>query len=378
MSPVLWYSNAIVKKQMQNFVILCCVVAGLCVAPSARAAAPTNEDVAEAFAPVFYQGLGDKPRYDYITRFDFDGDWKGDNNWENADSQKASFLPYIYYAVSETQTHYFIHYAVFHPRDVKGGDKKGALLSELLREGAKAGGKYDPTGLLDEAVLAHENDMEGCLVVVAKDGANLDEARVVFVETLSHNRFLKFAPVESDNKDFAKFTQQGQFVRLFIEPKGHGIEALREENRKEGRKLLPYALGQKATSPTRENEDGAAYELLPLSTTLWPRAQKGVGETFGEVKDYGTFKIQVPAANGKTATRSLKVGSIGAAFNGKEGMPNAARPPWGWFDAADKGQPAGFWFFTPAETVKRHFKLDDKFSLVYLRHPLLLETAKTK
>ena len=44
---------------------------------------PTDDrEVAARFAPVFYQALGDKPRSDYITNFDFDGDWRGDNNWD--------------------------------------------------------------------------------------------------------------------------------------------------------------------------------------------------------------------------------------------------------------------------------------------------------
>ena len=37
-----------------------------------------DEEIAARFAPVFYQALGDKPRSDYITNFDFDGDWRAD------------------------------------------------------------------------------------------------------------------------------------------------------------------------------------------------------------------------------------------------------------------------------------------------------------
>lgn len=39
-----------------------------------------DKQIAAQFAPVFYQGLGDSPRSDFITNFDFDGDWKSDNN----------------------------------------------------------------------------------------------------------------------------------------------------------------------------------------------------------------------------------------------------------------------------------------------------------
>jgi len=139
-------------------------------------ASATDRDIAARFAPVFYQAIGDKPRGDYITNFDFDGDWRGDNNWKNTDDKKFTLRGYIYYSVCETATHYFIHYAVFHPRDYKGGQTKGRLLSDIIREGVDIANKYDPTGLAAEATVAHENDMEGALVVVAKSGADLAKA----------------------------------------------------------------------------------------------------------------------------------------------------------------------------------------------------------
>src|SRR5258708_7175038 len=114
---------------------------GATVALSQKTAAEeTNEAaVAARFAPIFYQALGDKPRSDYITNFDFDGDWRGDNNWEHTDDKSFPLRAYIYYAVSETQTHFFIHYVVFHPRDYKGGERKGLILSEIIREETKRG-----------------------------------------------------------------------------------------------------------------------------------------------------------------------------------------------------------------------------------------------
>ena len=83
--------------------------------------ASLDKQIAVQFAPVIYQGLGDQPRYDYITNFDFDGDWKGDNNWGNAANKKHLLRAYVYYSVIETATHYFVHYAFYHPRDYKGG-----------------------------------------------------------------------------------------------------------------------------------------------------------------------------------------------------------------------------------------------------------------
>ncbi|MDE0828382.1 MAG: M48 family metalloprotease [Vicinamibacterales bacterium] len=148
-----------------------------------------DHEIAGRFAPTFHQALGPESRFDYITAFDFDGDWRGDNNWVNAADERRSLAASVYYAVSETRTHYFVVYAAFHPRDYKGGNERGALLSEVLRVG-----DFDPTGLSQDAVLAHENDMEGVLVVARKAGPEPRFAEVVRVETLAHNAFLKYTP----------------------------------------------------------------------------------------------------------------------------------------------------------------------------------------
>src|SRR5262249_54037654 len=189
-----------------------------------------DREIAKAFAPNFIQGLSDPQRLDYITNFDFDGDWRGDNNWENAANTKYPLLAYVYYSVTETRTHFFIHYAAFHPRDTKGGNQRGAALSELIREGAQTGSKYDPTGLSDEAVLAHENDLEGCMVVVRKNVDGVGAAQVVYVETMAHNRFLKYLPEGSAASGVKQISLKKGRPRLFVEPKGHGIEAFTGTN----------------------------------------------------------------------------------------------------------------------------------------------------
>jgi len=153
-----------------------------------------DHEIAGRFAPTFHQALGPESRFDYITAFDFDGDWRGDNNWVNAADERRSLAASVYYAVSETRTHYFVVYAAFHPRDYKGGNERGALLSEVPRDGARRVGDFDPTGLSQDAVLAHENDMEGVLVVARKAGPEPRFAEVVRVETLAHNAFLKYTP----------------------------------------------------------------------------------------------------------------------------------------------------------------------------------------
>lgn len=338
-----------------------------------QAQSKSETAIAERFAPIFFQALGDNPRSDYITNFNFDGDWRGDNNWANAENKKFPLLAYVYYAVSETSTHYFIHYAVFHPRDYKGGEQRGLFLSDLIRQGAKIVGENDPTGLMDETAVAHENDMEGTLVVVAKNGKDPSAARVEFVETLRHNVFVPYVAGESRNPRFTTVKSFGDRVLLYIEPKGHGIEAyLGDIKQTLGKQFLIYKYYGIADNPERRTSDTIGYRLLPIETTLWPKAQIGLrakGKTFGVAHDYSQISVSIQLANGRAVKRKVKLGGLGSAFLGKVGGINMARPPWGWFDTNRRDDPLGLWFFDPAGVTKRNFDLGESFSTVYIRLP---------
>lgn len=359
------------------------LVLALLLASTNIATAQNNEvlkrdaDIAARFSPVFYQALGDKPRSDYITNFDFDGDWRGDNNWANAGNTDIALKAFIYYSVAETATHVFLHYAVFHPRDYKGGEGRGAILSELIRQGIELGGKYDPTGLAEEATLAHENDMEGALVVVRKkNDDDLSEWRVEFVETLQHNTFMRYQTGESGKT----VRLEDERPALYIEPKGHGIEAFVGDRRQTSRKdFLRYVYGANADSPDRVDavcrdlettqcEKSVSYELVPL-LALWTKAKSEANETYGVVFDYGQVSISTKLTQKAASDKKFKIGKVGCAFLGKMGGVNMARPPWGWFDRERRDDPLGQWFFDPAKVVKRDFGLNSNFPTAYIRLP---------
>lgn len=334
---------------------------------------PADIEIAARFAPVFHQGLGENPRSDYFTNFDFDGDWRGDNNWDNAANTKFPLRAFVYYAVSETRTHFFIHYAVFHPRDYKGGEQRGVILSELLRQGAAKLGDRDPTGLMNEATLAHENDMEGALVVAAKNGADPAAARIAYVETLRHNTFVPYVVGEAAQPGFEKLRLQDGRVLLFIEPRGHGIEAFTgETGQSAGKGTLIYKYTGKAEDPAGRTSGPVGYELLPIETTIWKKARSGSREragTYGSAYDYSSIPIQLIDAKGAVSTKRFNVGLAGSAFLGKAGGVNMARPPWGWFDSRRRTDPLGRWFFDPATGIKRSFGLAESFPTAYVRRP---------
>ena len=363
----------IVAMLPRRLLPVCLLVSCLSGVAFSQSAARERE-IAAAFSPIFYQALGDKPRSDYITNFDFDGDWQGDNNWDHTDDKKFPLKAYIYYSVSETATHFFIHYADFHPRDYKGGETKGRILSEIIREGVKEGTEHDPTGLLEEAGVAHENDMEGCLIVAAKHGNDLDKARVVFVETLHHDDFSRYLPGETAPKGFEVFRSDGAHTLLYVEPKGHGVEAYTGDEKQAGKKeFLIYKFTGKAEDPEQQKDGSIGYDLLPIQTTLWAKAEKGLADganiAYGESHDYGQIAISVVQSNGRVATRKITLGKIGSAFRGNTGGLNMAHPPWGWFDKHRRSDPLGLWFFDPARVIKRDFTTDESFSTTYLHLP---------
>lgn len=71
--------------------------------------------LAAKYAPIIYQATyKDAPHYDYLTRFDFDGDWAGKNNVDSL--KKATKLEsHVYYDVIESKSHYYITYLFFYP-----------------------------------------------------------------------------------------------------------------------------------------------------------------------------------------------------------------------------------------------------------------------
>ena len=325
--------------------------------------ARTDAAIAERYAPVFRQALGTSPRYDLIARFDFDGDWVGDNNWDNAADERLELGGAAYYSVSETGTHYFIHYAVFHPRDYKGGNVGGVLLSEIMREGAERHGDYDPTGLAASAVLAHENDMEGALVVAEKR-----RGRVVYVETLPHNQFLQYG-VDGAGASGTVPVDDGRPV-LYIEPRGHGIEAWAETGERTSGRHVVYRAGRDGSPAqpvgTRRLES-ADYALVSMLDDLWPRARAGASATYGDTFDYADWAI----VGGEDEPVEVTLGPLGSRFRGAVGGRDMARPPWGWFDLDETDRRQGEWFLDPAGTTKRHFGLGGDFATSYVYHPIL-------
>jgi hypothetical protein len=165
-----------------------------------------------------------------------------------------------------------------------------------------------------EAGVAHENDMEGALIVVAKNGKSLELARVVFVETFHHSDFSPYLAGESAPKGFGVFKTDEQRVLLYVEPKGHGIEAYSgDEKQTADKQFLIYRFSGNAEDPDEQEDGPVGYELVPIQTTLWPKARFRANDqtaTYGTWNDYGDISISIVQQNGRVVVRKIRIGKI--------------------------------------------------------------------
>ncbi len=314
--------------------------------PAFPAGRPTNQELAEHYAPVIYQEAHSEV-LDFITRFDFDGDWDGSNNWRNAYSFDLN--AYVYYGVIETTRQYFITYAFFHPRDYTAQPMEG----------------YAPK-------MEHENDMEGCTLLVKKDKSRWGVPLVL--ETLAHDHFYVYT--NSSVRDVAPRNVQpsGSIVfvprspgagdevpAVFVEAEGHGVRGAGDEILRDGFEHpgIIYRLdGRGSELPESNRDQDVSYQLVAIESSLWPRRHDvGESSTYCCGADY-----------------SLAEGGYarwGDSFNGPIGGC-AARPPWGWDQANDGPIEKGDWFRDPARTFGYQLNIGG-LGGGYLHNPYLEE-----
>ncbi len=324
--------------------------------------------IAERFAPVLFHrqaGTAEQHRFDYPTVFDFDGDWIGNNNWEHAADPKYALWSYVYYSVLETEEHYFIHYAVYHPRDWSVvQDNYRGVLDEIQQ-------KYKDIlngTLRNEMEFNHENDLEGALVIVEKHAAG--GPRVVAVETLAHNHMLigiseraETLEVAGSQKSEPLELENGRPM-LYVESQKHGIHPWAEQKGSDPIVVMRYG---KAVDFSDVKGPSTTYDLVPIYKTLWAHARitHTPDTSFGTVMDFGERFCEIEGAQ----KPACAFGTVGAAFRGDVARPNAAETPWAWIDKDDPDLPTGAWFFDPAVVLERHFRT--RSTGRYLYHPYL-------
>ncbi len=308
-------------------------------------------DLAEHWSPFLAQETWFEPKSDYPTRFDYDGDWNGANNWQNRDNGTSQ--AYVYYAVMETATHWFLIYNVFHPRDYSDKCVAGSC---------------------------HENDNEGLILTIAKDGGPYGRLQVM--ETLAHNNVYSFVAADGIRAGIhnidgpVEFYQQTHPI-VFIEAGGHGIYGTASDHARYDAARDTFTAGTGVTyvykgvaeRPRHPNDRLVGYELLPVYQHWWVKANRDSGWSEPTFDDYFTY-----TPNGARPRAACQ--TIGGAFLGRTNGVNMAKPFWGWHDNRTRKRDVlavGQWGLDPAYAVSQNlrFPAAEPFSLTYVFNPYL-------
>ena len=274
---------------------------------------------ARRFAPVLRQDTASEQ--DYLTAFDFDGNWLGDDNWENQPAYPAEAV--VYWAAVETETHAYLTYGFFHPRDYS---------------------------VVNTSLTAHENDLEGALLAVEKSP---DGPRLVALETIFHHQFLRVVvpdgySVQDPDREGLRF--EGERPVLAIEARGHGVETWdgAEFPGGDGVVYRPGAPGEPGEVPSGVDDRDVRYRMVPIETSLWAhRHAIGPDQTFGKAQVF----------SGET---------FGYAFAGTDYGDNKANAPWGW---VAEGLTRGLFFLDPATVIAEHHVVAEDFATEYAPNP---------
>jgi len=313
----------ILRKALLFLQVTVLGLAGALFLPVAALAAPSDLDLAYRWAPVHHQDT-DSSDYDadYLSAVDFDGDWDAKNNWEHQDDNVNNLKAKVYYSVVETSTHWYLVYSFFHPRDWVD---------------------YPDPFNLDH----HENDMEGALMIVRKDGSTY--GKLEGMVTVFHTNFYSFTPPGSplrngqediDGSVIMADYDGSQHPTTFQEAKGHGLKAWNGSGFPGGDGVVYYPSRTTAEVPAGGNDQSVQYQLVDAFAGggLW--AHRNDSLTFAS---WGTFR-------------------------GDNGKDNAANAAWGWDDGDDGNVLRGEMATDPAKLVSIYFSNLGDFSAAYLRN----------
>lgn len=307
-----------------------------------QADSPTPAEIALYHAPVHYQDTdATRAEADYLTRVDYDGDWDALNNWENLENGDLSGA--VYYSVVESCTHWFIVYGFFHPQD-----------------------------WTDTIEQEHENDMEGALAIVRKDGGKFGALEGMV--TVFHNDFYSFTPGDS------RFTDGEQDLdgeiswesiwfaprpKTSAEAEGHGLKAwpfagnFQGTGDQDGVVYFPTENG--AEVPRYGDDREVHYQLISFFAPggLWERQLR---EALLARNDALTF-----------ATWGTLKGDDGGGCGAGPSLCkfDAAHLPWAWDDWNDDPVQLGEMALDPAKLVVHYFGGLGEFSEGYVSNPYL-------
>lgn len=260
-------------------------------------------------------------RGDFLAPVDYDGDWITLNNWENIADHPLRAV--VYYTVQETETHWFIGYDFYHPRD-------------------------DAEIWLDR----HENDMEGIMLAVRK-GDGFTPPEIMYTQGHGYVPFYFDDPsltMAEGSRRGGSLMLNGDRPVVYITPNGtlsnagHSVESAAGHSVywAVGDSGVRYYHGGVAEEPAtfkgRYDRNPCSYELRSLDE-LWSRRNG----PYGDEAIFGSY----------------------GAFRGENYGVDKANPPWAWRNKTAFGYGSSF-LADPAWTIARAIDGLRDFSCEYV------------
>jgi hypothetical protein len=310
-----------------------------------------NLQLAYRWAPIHYQDTDNtNAKADYISKFDYDGNFFGNDNWDNLD--KGNLSAYAYYSVVETSTHWFIIYMFYHPRDWTDGS-------------------FDNE---------HENDAEGLLTIIKKGATTYGSFVAMF--TTPHGGINSYVPQNStltrNNSVFSGSNFNGKVSFKNYDGALHPTTVQHAKSHA----IYAFPSGDFSGKP---NEDGIIYyPSKTLSELPSSGNDRNVKYQLINIFDFNLWTLQLfesaqTSSHNTYHTWGSFIGDkTGGCGNGSTVLctTNAASPPWGWaFSNYEKYR--GLLALDPAKTVNDYFKGLGNFSLIYSTNKYLVDLEKS-
>lgn len=293
-------------------------------------------EIIQKWAPINYQYVSNKHLgRDIICKVNVTGDWDTSKNRAFVNSinknpkRISEIIPVVYYAIAKTKTHYFLLYSMYHADDDK-----------------------------------HENDLEGCLVIIEKETNQL-----MGMITIAHLFFHKYSyndnlvGISGENLDQMMVEDEEDHLRPLIEQEkaGHGLYSL--SRRDFWGKIFFFK------NRTRPHDIISYYPMNHQNQEIPGHDLKKIQELKG-TPHYPSFYYKLidilDDEDGFWNKRNNKLTfEKEGVFNAKD-KPGKAHAPWAW-DTVFDTLPAGIIWNDPAKLVKEHFRQTNgkEFSLEY-------------
>jgi hypothetical protein len=281
-------------------------------------------DLAYRWAPVHYQYVNPtNVRRDMLCSVDYDGDWDTSNNRIHL-SEDYNLIPVVYYATAETSTHYYVMYCFYHADDA-----------------------------------THENDLEGCLLIIEK------EDRLLGMISIAHFDFYSF--VVGDRLQAGLETIDGELPIEIFNGEDHPMTKQHIDKHPlfawgSTSWMLPWVHDSKDKLgiryyPAKETFTQDEFKIDSINKTDFPYVLVDIlgSEGFWDKRK----RVPNPTFKERGIFNSSTAGSAHAPWLWSD-------KNWPWDDVSD-ALPTGTIFFDPAKIAFRYFSGFNQFNAIYTK-----------